>query len=244
MHLHDHPAVRPPIGFAHRGGRSGLNLGWLRLGSRGGHAENTAPAFLHALRRGASALESDLWRTADGVAVLRHDGEVDGRRVRELTRAELPADSLSLPELYASCGTDFNLSLDVSDPAAFPAAIAAAEHAGAAGRIWLVGEWPIGCHWRASAGPDAHLVAGLSFRRLIGDFEGRLAAIRATGTCAVNMPDWQWSRSRVAAVHAAGLLGFGWRANTPWQIDRLAELGCDGIYSDSVSALQRATTPV
>ncbi|MQA17795.1 MAG: hypothetical protein GEV09_28165, partial [Pseudonocardiaceae bacterium] len=47
----------PPIAFAHRGARA--------------HApENTLEAFALALRLGATGLESDVWLTADGEAVL------------------------------------------------------------------------------------------------------------------------------------------------------------------------------
>ncbi|MCB1039054.1 MAG: glycerophosphodiester phosphodiesterase, partial [Acidimicrobiales bacterium] len=56
----------PPLGFAHRGARA--------------HArENTLEAFSLALRLGATALESDVWLTADGIPVLDHDGVVGGR---------------------------------------------------------------------------------------------------------------------------------------------------------------------
>ena len=57
----------PPIGFAHRGARA--------------HApENTIEAFTLALRLGATGLESDVWSTADGEAVLDHDGVIGGLR--------------------------------------------------------------------------------------------------------------------------------------------------------------------
>ena len=62
------PALRtPPIAFAHRGCAR--------------HApENTLEAFTLAQRMGATGLESDVWLTADGEAVLDHDGLVGGRR--------------------------------------------------------------------------------------------------------------------------------------------------------------------
>ncbi|MGH2684656.1 MAG: glycerophosphodiester phosphodiesterase, partial [Actinomycetota bacterium] len=76
------PSLRnPPIAFAHRGARA--------------HApENTLEAFQLALRLGATGLESDVWITADGEAVLDHDGLV-GRRPRRrpiatVDRRDLP----------------------------------------------------------------------------------------------------------------------------------------------------------
>src|SRR6478752_4979614 len=100
---------KPPIGFAHRGASA--------------HApENTIEAFALARRLGASGLESDVWLTADGVAVLDHDGKV-GRRPRrigidEVERSELPDHIPTLEQLLTEVGTDYELSLDVKDPAA------------------------------------------------------------------------------------------------------------------------------
>ena len=71
-----------PIAFGHRGARA--------------HApENTLAGFELALRLGATGLESDVWITADGIAVLDHDGVVKrslGRKrpIGEMTRAALP----------------------------------------------------------------------------------------------------------------------------------------------------------
>src|SRR5918997_2457094 len=99
--------VKPPYTFAHRGARAQA-------------PENTLEAFTLALRLGATGLESDVWLTADGEAVLDHDGVV-GRRPRRrpihgVRRAELPAHVPTLEELYATCGTHVPLSLDVKDP--------------------------------------------------------------------------------------------------------------------------------
>src|ERR671917_2729199 len=62
-------SVVPPYAFAHRGARAQA-------------PENTLEAFTLALRLGATGLESDVWLTADGEAVLDHDGVVraGGRR--------------------------------------------------------------------------------------------------------------------------------------------------------------------
>ncbi|MDQ3896929.1 MAG: glycerophosphodiester phosphodiesterase, partial [Actinomycetota bacterium] len=99
-------------------------------------------AFRLALRLGATGLESDVWLTADGVPVLDHDGKVKAglrnRPIASLPRAALPVHVPTLEDLYADCGTDFELSLDVKDPAAAARAAAVARAAGgdAPGRLW------------------------------------------------------------------------------------------------------------
>ena len=85
----------PAVLFAHRGARA--------------HApENTIEAFTLGLRLGATGLESDVWLTADGVAVLDHDGVVGGllrrKQIADVDRADLPAHMPSLAELYEACG--------------------------------------------------------------------------------------------------------------------------------------------
>src|SRR5258708_18981331 len=90
----------PPIGFAHRGARA--------------HApENTLEAFALALRLGATGLESDVWCTADGVAVLDHDGAVGTklrrRPITHLPRAALPSHIPELAGLYSEGGSGVQL---------------------------------------------------------------------------------------------------------------------------------------
>ncbi len=122
-----------PIGFAHRGARADA-------------PENTIEAFSLALSLGATGLESDVWLTSDGVAVLDHDGLVGGRACGggpspTVPHGDLPAHIPTLAMLYETCGTDFELSLDVKDPLAGPVAVAVARDAGAEARLWL-------CHHR------------------------------------------------------------------------------------------------
>src|SRR3954447_15287883 len=153
------PLLRPPIGFAHRGAKA--------------HApENTLEAFVLARRLGAKGLETDVWLTADGVAVLDHDGVVKSgvrrRRIGDVERAALPAHVPSLEELYAECGTDYELSIDVKDPTAAPVIVAVAVAAGAdaAGRLWLCHhDWEQVAQWR-SLSDDVKLVDSTRLRRL------------------------------------------------------------------------------
>src|SRR5204863_3404697 len=111
----------PPIAFAHRGASA--------------HAPaNTLEAFRLGLRLGATGLESDVWLTADGVPVLDHDGVVRrGLRRRPIAaykRTDLPEHIPALSDLYAECGSDFELSLDINDADAALPSVAVARAAG------------------------------------------------------------------------------------------------------------------
>src|SRR3954452_21055341 len=163
---------RPPISFAHRGARA--------------HApENTIEAFQLGLRLGASGLESDVWVTADGVAVLDHDGVVSRglrrRAIADVARKDVPAHIPTLEALYATCGVDYELSLDVKDAAAASATIAVARAAGAVDRLWLCHpDWQVVASWRALA-PEAHLVDSTRLRAIKEGPERRAATLAEAG---------------------------------------------------------------
>jgi glycerophosphoryl diester phosphodiesterase len=222
---------RPPIGFAHRGARA--------------HAqENTLAAFRLALDMGATGLESDVWLTSDGVAVLDHDGLVRsglrGRPIADFPRAGLPDHIPALAELYATCGTDFELSLDVKDEAAGPIALAVARDAGAEDRLWL-------CHhhlevvagWR-SLSPSVRLVDSTRLRRIKEGPERRAARQAQLGVDAVNMHASDWSAGLTALWHRFDRLAFGWDAQQPRVLATLLGIGIDAVYSDHVDRMVEA----
>jgi glycerophosphoryl diester phosphodiesterase len=225
------PRVGDPIGFAHRGARSA-------------RPENTIEAFALALELGATGLESDAWLTADGQVVLDHDG-VTGprwrrRRISAQTRSRLPAHIPALEDLYARFSPPFELSLDVKDPAAFPAILAAADAAVSTGRLWLCHEdWRRLAAWRPTAGA-ARLVQSTRLARIREGVEARAAALRDAGIDALNLHRRDWTAEHVAAVHAAGMRAFGWDAQSRSEIGGLLRLGVDGIYSDHVDLLMAA----
>ncbi|MBO0692412.1 MAG: hypothetical protein J2P58_05915, partial [Acidimicrobiaceae bacterium] len=142
---------------------------------------------------------------------------------------------------YGSSGTDFELSLDIKDPAAAPAVVAVAEEHGAAGRLWLcsssfdrLGSWRE--RWakvRLSASTQ---------RDVLGP--GVLSDLAGRGVDVVNLRERDWDQRLIDDVHEAGLLAFGWDAQTARQLDRLLGLGIDAVYSDHVArmvdALRRA----
>lgn len=225
------PLLPEPIGFAHRGARA--------------HAqENTLEAFDLALRLGATGLESDVWVTSDGVAVLDHDGVV-GRRPRrrsmaDVARADLPDHIPSLAEFYDHVGTDHELSLDVKDPASFPAVLDAARNAGgkAEEHLWL-------CHpayeqlreWREHT--SARLVDSTRLSKIKEGPERRANELRNLGIEAVNLRLPDWTGGLVAIFHRFDRLAFGWDAQHEREIAGLIDTGIDGIFSDHVDRLSQ-----
>ncbi len=230
-----------PIGFAHRGAPPP------------GRRENTLAAFRRALALGATGLESDVWMSRDGRAVLHHDGTFGRRRTRiaRTDAADLPRWMPTLASLYESCGHEFALSLDLKGPpemadAGARAAIEAARAAGdgAVERLWLCGALPQIRNWR-SWDHDVRLAnsahgADIPDERRI---DSHTRALAAAGAQALNLRARFWRRSIADATHARGLLAFGWDAQRRATLDRLLlAYKLDAVYCDHVQRLVRAVS--
>jgi glycerophosphoryl diester phosphodiesterase len=232
------PALRtPPIAFAHRGARAVA-------------PENTLEAFTLAQRMGATGLESDVWLTADGQAVLDHDGLVGGRvggRVRRrpiasLARARLPDHIPTLTDLYATCGTEVDVSLDVKDPAAFDQVVAVAHAAGgdALAHLWLCHpRWEQVAEWRGRC-DGIRLVDSTRLDRIKEGPERRAATLADKGIDAVNLHHLDWTGGLTTLFHRFGVLAFGWDAQTPRVLAELLDAGIDAVYSDHVDRMVHA----
>jgi glycerophosphoryl diester phosphodiesterase len=220
--------LTPPLLFAHRGARA--------------HApENTLEAFTLGLRLGATGLESDVWSTADGQAVLDHDGLVGGafrrKPIGSLRRDELPAHIPTLEELYEACGTRYELSLDVKDPEVVDEVLRVSRTAGAVDRLWL-------CHpdldvlraWRQRSGA-ARLVHSTRAALMEGGAERHAARLREAGVDAVNLHHSEWSGGNVALFHRFRRYTLGWDAQHVRVIGGLLDMGVDGVFSDHVDRL-------
>ena len=218
----------PPIGFAHRGARAH-------------ERENTLEAFRLAVRLGASGLESDVWITRDGTAVLDHDGVVGPRFRRRpiagVDRDDLPEHMPTLREFYAEFGTDLPVSLDVKDSAVVEAVVGEARTVGASEQLWL-------CHhdvatlveWREQFG-EVRLVDSTRRHRIEEGTERRAADLAAAGIDAINLRHDDWSGGMVALFHRFEVLAFGWDAQFERHMDELLDIGIDAIYSDHVDRM-------
>ena len=226
------------IGFAHRGAPSA------------GVRENSLEAFTAALSTGVTALESDVWLTADDVPVLVHDGVLrKGLRrhaIRSLRAADLPGWLPSLAALYERTGGDFDLSLDVKDADAGLPVIDVADKYGVADKLWLCSSTDQVRAWR-SAARDAHLVVSTSLKpkrqtglvEQAGDADSRIDRAAEAGAHAFNLRALEWTAARVRRCHDQNLLAFAWDVQRIRLLDELREYGCDAIYSDSVGLLSR-----
>jgi glycerophosphoryl diester phosphodiesterase len=203
-------------------------------------------AFELALRLGANALESDVWITADGVAVLDHDGVVGGRLrrrpIRTVERAELPDHIPTLTEVLVSFGTGFHLSLDVKDPDAGPVAVrdVLAADPTMASRLWMCDD----DHERLTAlrqvSPHVRLVDSTRLDRLREGPERRAARLADLGIDAINLHHSDWSGGLTTLFHRFSVLAFGWDAQFDRTLDGLLAMGADAVYSDHVPRMVEA----
>ncbi|MBC7441387.1 MAG: glycerophosphodiester phosphodiesterase [Ramlibacter sp.] len=227
-----------PRVFAHRG---------LAL-----HApENTLLAFQQALGAGATHIETDVHATDDGVAVISHDGEFDipGTRIRvdRLTMAELRRINLGNGQAFSSLREgldafpDALFNIDVKSEAAIAATASAVRDANATARV-LITSFSEDRRRRTvellpgvATSPAASVVAraflaaelglGASLRRSLPVFS------------AVQIPETVrflriLTPRFVRAVHAAGVEVHVWTINEPAEMNRLLDLGIDGIVTD------------
>ena len=229
--------IRPPIAFAHRGARANA-------------PENTIEAFTLARRLGATGLESDVWLTADGHAVLDHDGVVRGsfgRRtpIRQLDRRRLPSHVPGLDDLYAACGCDWDLSLDLKDPNALEVVLGVVRAAGpgAPERLWLC-YFDTGAlaRWRPDC-PDIRLVDSTRLRRLKDGPERHAARLSSAGIDAINMHYSDWNLGLTTLFHRFDRHAFGWDAQQERMLRDLVSIEIDAVYCDDVERMMGVIAP-
>ena len=217
-----------PILFAHRGGRA--------------HApENSMEAFRLAVRLGATGLESDVWCTADGVPVLKHDGRVGRwprrRAISAITFGEVPAAIPALAALLAEVGRDLPISLDLKDSAAATPVIELTAVDKTTDRLWLCHhDHEVVASWR-DLDPRVRLVHSTRVDRIGSSLERHAMDLASAGIDGVNLPEAEWSAGLVKLFRRFDLTCLGWDAQYRRQIDRLLSLGLDGIYGDHVDRL-------
>jgi glycerophosphoryl diester phosphodiesterase len=238
----DHPG---PIAFAHRGGAAEA-------------PENTIASFSHALSLGYRYLETDVRATSDGVVVAFHDatldrvsdrsGVVEKLRWSELSGAELAdGERVSRLDELLERWPDARWNIDAKDDTAVDPLIDVIRRTGTLDRVCLTAfsdqritrlRRALGPRLCTGMGPLA--LAGLRFESLLC---GRIAAVRPLAAGAAQIPMRQGpipmaDPSFVGGAHRAGVAVHVWTIDEEETMDRLLDVGVDGIMTDRPSALR------
>jgi glycerophosphoryl diester phosphodiesterase len=226
-----------PIAFAHRGAApDGL--------------ENTFAAIDRVVGLGYSYLETDVRSTRDGVAVLMHDahlgrttdrsGSIAALPYREVARARV-AGLEPVPRLDELLGSypDLRVNLDVKAPSAVGPLVEAIRRAGAIDRV-CVGSFHDRLLPAVRFRLGARLCTSLGPRGILALRLGRLRATSAgcaevpPGLGPIRVIDQRF----LAAAHGLGLPVYAWTINGRAEMNRLLDLGVDGIMSDDAPGLR------
>jgi len=205
-------------------------------------------AFQLALKLGASGLESDVWLTSDGVAVLDHDGVVKRglrkRPISEFRRDELPPHIPTLTELLEQLGTDYSLSLDLKDP---ESAVTIVDTVSAVDRSMLDRVWlcepslnrviELRERFDEAGKNPVRLLQTTRLERIKGTPERRAEYLSRHGVDGINLHRTDWNGGLVALFHRFGLVAFSWDLQYEHDLRPALRMGVDAVYSDHVDVM-------
>ncbi len=204
--------------------------------------ENTLAAFALALRLGANGLESDAWTTADGHVVLDHDGVVKkfvrNRPISGLRLSDLPSHIPTLASLFETCGTNFDLSIDIKDEQSFERTTETARNSGFdESRLWLCHHSSAVVIAQRSLLPNVRLVDSTRLSRIKEGLEMRCAKLSSSGVDCLNMHHTDWTAGSTTLVHKFGMFAFGWDCQYNYVLSSSLRMGLDAVFSDHVDAM-------
>jgi glycerophosphoryl diester phosphodiesterase len=212
----------------------------LILGHRGAAElpENTIPSFDKALKNGAHGFELDVRQTSDHKLVVVHGSVVGSKSVQSSTYDEIRNldNGFEIPlleEVLKKFGKIAYLDIELKLPGFEEAAIELL---------------------RAYADPERTLISAFDTDSLakvqdlfpelqLGYIYNRTQDEEARHNCSIEVVIPQFrlaSRELITEVHEEGLKVFAWTVNDDNEIERLRELGVDGIisaYPEKVAAV-------
>ncbi len=234
----DHPA---PIAFAHRGGA-------------GDWPENTWPAFEGAVALGYRYVETDVHVTADGILVAFHDDRLDRVTdrvglIRDLPWAEVREarvdgrEPIVLLEDLLGAWPDLRVNIDPKHDSAVDALGDTLERVDALDRV-CIGSFSdrrlarlrtrFGRQLCTSMGPlGVARVRAASLHIPNGLPAGQCVQVPTSAGRFV-LVDHRF----VAAAHRLGLAVHVWTIDDPAEMERLLDLGVDGLMTDRPVALR------
>lgn len=231
-------------------------------GASGLFPENTLLSFTEALAAGADRLECDVHGTADGHIVVFHDPEVDRTTdgsgpVKQKTLAELRAldagarfvaedgslpfagRGIKIPTLIELCeafpGVPFNIEIKQSDPPIEAEVLSILDRFGARERTLLAAERAPLMQRIRMAAPD--VPTGFAAEEVMEFLGGRHdPSYRPKGKALQVPPSYEGfpivTAETVASAHALGVEVHVWTINEEPEMERLLDLGVDGLMSD------------
>lgn len=239
----DHPG---PIPLAHRGfSRTGL--------------ENSMAAFGAAVDLGYRYLETDVHATADGVLLAFHDDRLDRVTDRTGTISALPWDEVSrariggtepVPLLEDVLGAwpEARLNIDVKAASAVRPLLDVLDRTRAHDRVCVAS---FSDRRRravlAGSGRPVTTSAGstvvAAFLAAVGAGSGRAVRRALQGLDCLQLPERLGpvpvvTRRSLAAAHAAGVPVHVWTVDDPDDMQRLLDLGVDGLVTDRADTLR------
>lgn len=238
----DHPG---PIPFAHRGGAAEA-------------PENTLASFAHALSLGYRYLETDVRATSDGVAVAFHDATlervsdrsepIEALRWAELAGVELAGgERVSRLDELLERWPEARWNIDAKDDTTLDPLIEVIRRTGTLERVCLTSfsdqrltrlRRALGPGLCTAMGPRA--IAGLRIESLLC---GRVAPVRPLSAGAAQIPLRQGpiplaEPTFVHGAHRAGVTVHVWTIDDEATMERLLDIGVDGIMTDRPSLLR------
>jgi len=234
-----------PLAFAHRGGA-------------GDWPENTMPAFEHAVGLGYRYLETDVHATADGVLLAFHDDRLDRVTDRTGEIAALPfsvvaearvdgREPIPLLEDLLGAFPDARVNIDPKHDDSVEPLIEVLERTAAVDRVCIGAFSDARLRTlRARLGPGLCTSMGPKevARLRLDAISGR---VHPTPTGCVQIPEsfrgvTVTNAAVVRAAHRAGLQVHVWTVDDPAAMNRLLDLGVDGLMTDHPAVLKEVLT--
>ncbi len=234
-----HPFLEWPhvIPFAHRGGASDA-------------PENTMPAFQYAIDLGYRYLETDVQVSSDGVLVAFHDFNLKrtcgiDRRLAEMTWSEISearVDGIApIPTLEELLGAwpDARVNIDCKTDASVPALVAALRRTNTLDRVCVGAFSDVRVRrLRSTLGPGLCTALGPG-----GVTQLRYGKMVKTSARTAQVPVRQGplvviTEKFVDRAHKLGLQVHAWTIDEAAEIERLLDMGVDGIMTDRPMVLR------
>ncbi|MDQ6928536.1 MAG: glycerophosphodiester phosphodiesterase [Actinomycetota bacterium] len=233
----DHPG---PLPLAHRGGA-------------GDYPENTMTAFAAAVEMGYRYVETDVHATADGTLVAFHDEDLDRvtdrtGKIRELSWDEVRAARVSgepIPLLEELLGTwpDLRVNIDMKHDTAIEPLVEVLRKTNANDRVCVgaFSDTRLARFRNLSSDRVCTSMGPLAIARLRAASWG--APVGHVGGACSQVPVRRGpfpvaDRRYLDTAHARGIRVHIWTIDDAPEMDRLLDLGVDGIMTDRPAVLK------